>query len=137
MKWLFATPAAPHQKGCAKSLVKSTKTLKRAIGEQKLTPFEFYTCLLEVANLINQRPLGRIPNDPNDGSYVCPNDMLLGRSSSTVPQGPFRETNNRHQQSRICVENSRQLLETLDPRRVSIPGSKKEVESGKTQCQSV
>ena len=39
MKWLFATPAAPHQKGCAKSLVKSTKTLKRAIGEQELTPF--------------------------------------------------------------------------------------------------
>lgn len=69
MKWLFATPAAPHQKGCAKSLVKSTKTLKRAIGEQKLTPFEFYTFLLEVANLISQRPLGRIPNDPNDGSY--------------------------------------------------------------------
>ena len=96
MKWLFATPAAPHQKGCAKSLVKSTKiALKRAIGEQELTPFEFYTCLLEVANLINQCPLGRIPNDPDDGSYVCPNDMLLGRSSSTAPQGPFRETNNR------------------------------------------
>ena len=51
--------------------------------------------LLEAANLIKQRPLGRIPNDPDDGSYVCPNDMLLGRSLSTVPQGPFRETNNR------------------------------------------
>ena len=95
MKWQFATPAAPHQNGCAEALVKSTKiALKRAIGEQVLTPFEFYTCLLEVANLINQRPVGRIPNDPDDGSYLCPNDMLLGRSSSTVPQGPFQETNN-------------------------------------------
>ena len=75
--------------------MKSTKiALKRAIGEQVLTPFEFYTRLLEVANLINQRPIGRIANDPDDGSYLCPNDMLLGRSSSTVPQGPFRETNN-------------------------------------------
>ena len=59
MKWQFATPAAPHQNGCAESLVKSTKiALNRAIGEQVLTPFEFYTCLLEVANLINQRPIG-------------------------------------------------------------------------------
>ena len=95
MKWQFATPAAPHQNGCAESLVKSTKiALKIAIGEQVLTPFELYTCLLEVANLLNQRPIGRVPNDPDDGSYLCPNDILLGRASSTVPQGPFRETNN-------------------------------------------
>ena len=51
-------------------------------------------CLLEIANLVNQRPIGRIPNDPDDGSYLCPNDMLLGRSSSNVPQGPFKATKN-------------------------------------------
>ena len=95
MKWQFATPAAPHQNGRAESLVKSTKiALKIAIGKQVLTPFELYTCLLEVANLVNQHPIGRVPNDPDDGSYLCPNDMLLGRASSTVPQGPFRKTNN-------------------------------------------
>ena len=49
---------------------------------------------MQIANLINQRPIGRIPNDPNDGSYLCPNDLLLGRASSTVPQGPFRESRN-------------------------------------------
>ncbi len=44
--------AAPHQNGCAEALVKSAKiSLKKAIGEQILTPFELYTCLLEVANL--------------------------------------------------------------------------------------
>ena len=95
MEWKFTTPGAPHQNGVAESLVKSTKrALKKAIGEQILSPFEFYTCLLEIANLINQRPIGRIPNDPNDGSYLCPNDLLLGRASSTVPQGPFQETRN-------------------------------------------
>ncbi|XP_068741904.1 uncharacterized protein [Montipora capricornis] len=92
IKWQFATPAATNQNGCAESLVKSTKiALKRAIGKQVLTPFEFYTCLLEVANLINQRPIGRILND---GSCLCPNNMLLGLSSSTVPQGPLGETSN-------------------------------------------
>ena len=26
--------------------------------------------------------------------YLCPNDLLLGRSTSRVPSGPFRETRN-------------------------------------------
>lgn len=79
VQWRFTTPASPHQNGCAEALVKSCKVdLKKAVGEQILTPFELYTCLLEVANLVNERPIGRIPNDPDDGSYVCPNDMLLG-----------------------------------------------------------
>ncbi|XP_068723496.1 uncharacterized protein [Montipora capricornis] len=95
MRWQFTTPGAPHQNGCAEALVKGAKkALKKAIGEQILTPFELYTCLLEVANLMNQRPIGRVPNDPDDGSYLCPNDMLLGRATSMVPQGPFRETRN-------------------------------------------
>lgn len=43
---------------------------------------------------MNQRPIGRIPNDPDDGSFLCPNNILLGRALGTVPQGPFRETRN-------------------------------------------
>ena len=94
MEWKFITPGAPHQNGGAEALVKSVKiALKKAIGETTLTPFELYTLLLEVANLVNQRPIGRIPNDPDDGAYICPNDMLLGRASPQVPQGPFKETN--------------------------------------------
>ena len=46
-----------------------------------------------MANLVNQRPTGRIPNDPDDGSYICPNDILLGRESTEIPQGPFKGTN--------------------------------------------
>ena len=50
--------------------------------------------MLEIANLVNQRPVVRVPNDPDDGVYLCPNDMLLGRAFPQVPQGPFRETRN-------------------------------------------
>ena len=110
IKWQFTTPASPHQNGCAEALVKSCKmALKKAIGEQVLTPFELYTCLLEVANLVNQRPIGRIPNDPDDGSYLCPNDILLGRSSSHVPQGPFRETKN----PRLRVEFVQKIVDSF------------------------
>ena len=98
VQWRFTTPASPHQNRYAEALVKSCKVaLKKAVGEQMLTPFELYTCLLEVANLVNEHPIGGIPNDPDDGSYVCPNDMLLGRATSHVPQGPFKETSNPRQ----------------------------------------
>ena len=95
MKWRFTTPKAPHHNGCAEALVKTCKkALQKVIGNQVLSPFELYTYLLEVANLVNSRPIGRVPNDPDDGTYISPNDILLGRSTSEVPQGPFRETKN-------------------------------------------
>jgi len=90
MEWRLTTPAAPYQNGCAEALVKSCKIgLKMAMGNHILTPFELYTCMLEVAILVNQRPVGQVPNDLDEGAYLCPNDMLLGRASPQVPQGPF------------------------------------------------
>ncbi|XP_068717173.1 uncharacterized protein [Montipora capricornis] len=95
MQWKYITPGAPHQNGSEEAPVKTCKSaLKKAVGSQVLTPLELYTIPLEVANLANQRPIGRIPNDPDDGSYICPNDILLGRASSEIPQGPFKGTNN-------------------------------------------
>ena len=74
-----------------------------------LTLFELYTVLQEVSSLVNQRPIGRPPNDPNDGAYLCPNDMLLGRASSRISQGPFKETNNpRHR-----VEFVQQIVDSF------------------------
>ena len=110
MEWKFITPDAPHQNGCAEALVKSCKrALKKAIGEQVLSPFELYTYFMEVANLVNQRPIGRIPNDPDDGSYICPNNILMGRATPEAPQGPFRETKNpRHR-----VEYVQQIVDSF------------------------
>ena len=97
VEWKFITPAAPHQNRCAEALVKSCKiALKKAVGDQILTPFELYTVLQEVSNLVNQRPIGRPPNDRNDKAYLCPNDMLFGRASSRISQSPFKETNNQN-----------------------------------------
>ena len=80
-QWKFVTPSAQHQNGCAEYLVQSCKiALRKAVGDQVLTPFELLTCLTDVANLVNQRPIGRVPNDPDDGRYLSPNDILLGRA---------------------------------------------------------
>ena len=103
IKWQFTTTLAPHQNGCTEAMIKSVKAaLKKAIGDTFLASFELYTCLLEIANLVNQRPIGRIPTDPDDGSYFCPNDILLGRATSAIPQGPSRQTNNPRHRFEFC-----------------------------------
>ena len=114
--------------------MKSTKSaLKRAIGETILMPMELYTCLLEVANLLNQRPIGKLSEDPNDGTYLCPNDIVLG--TSTVPQGPFRETLNPRQGFEFCQKIVDSYLEEMVKRRSPAYGSQKEVEYRKPKCQ--
>lgn len=127
-QWGFTTPAAPHQDGSAEAFVKSVKiALKKSIGEQILTPFELYPCLLENGNLVNQRPMGRIPNDPDDGAYLCPNDLLLGPETSEVPQGPFNDTKNARRGlefvQRICdsfwKRRRRDVFPSLVPRKVA------------------
>ena len=94
-QWNFTPADAPWQNGTSESLIKSVKrALTAAIGESILTFSELQTVFFEVANLINERPIGRQPTSPEDGSYLCPNDLLLGRSTARVPSGPFKETVN-------------------------------------------
>ena len=52
---------------------------------------ELQTVMFEAAQLVNQRPIGAHPTLPEENPYLCPNDLLLGRSTSHVPQGPFLE----------------------------------------------
>ena len=51
---------------------------------------------------MNQRPIGRIPRDPDDGAYLCPNDILMGRATNDVSQGPFRHTKNPRHRFEFC-----------------------------------
>jgi hypothetical protein len=98
IEWEFSSPGAPWQNGCSESLIKSVKkSLKIAIGKQALTFPEFQTALMECANLINDRPIGRHPTSPEDGVYLSPNDLMLGHSTHNVPQGPFDFTANKYQ----------------------------------------
>ena len=46
--------------------------------------------LYEIANIINSRPIGVVTgSDPEQPQPLTPNDLLLGRASGEVPQGPF------------------------------------------------
>ena len=91
-EWKFTPADAPWQNGISEALVKTIKrSLTLTIGESILTYSELQTVCFETANLVNERPIGRRPTSPEDGAYLCPNDLILGRSTSRVPVGPFKE----------------------------------------------
>lgn len=80
-----------------------------------MTVSELQTVCFEAANLVNERPIGRHPTSPDDGTYLCPNDLLLGRATSRVPSGPFRDALNPRQR----VEFVQLFLEEMDQRLLS------------------
>ena len=71
------------------------KAIHQSIGTHVLKFSELQAVLYEAANLVNERPVGKHPTHPEEGSYLCPNDILLGRSTARVPSGPFKEVSNK------------------------------------------
>ena len=92
LTWKFSPPESPWWNGCCEALIKSIKkAIELSIGEQRVSYSEFQTICFESANLVNERPIGIKQSHLQDFSYLCPNDMLLGRCSSISPSGPFDE----------------------------------------------
>ena len=95
--WEFITPLSPHQGGMYESLIKVTKrALRMSTGKQILSWNEMATIFAEVKSIVNSRPLTYMSDDPNDLRPLTPNQLLLGRSSADVPQGPYDDTKNLH-----------------------------------------
>ena len=92
MEWEFTPANAPWMNGITESLVKSVKrALNAIVGEHVMEFSVLQTIMFEVTELINSKPIGRHPTNPEDVVYLSPNDLLLGRSSNRAPQGPFSE----------------------------------------------
>ena len=89
-EWSFSPADAPWYNGATEALVKATKrALNAAIGENTMRFSELQTVMLEAAQLVNQRPIGDCPKSPDEQTYLCPNDLLLGRASPRTPQIQF------------------------------------------------
>ncbi|XP_068245291.1 uncharacterized protein [Palaemon carinicauda] len=92
LKWKFNRSAdAAWQNGVSEALIKSVKrSLSMVIGTTILTFSDMQTTFFEIAKLMNERPIGIKPGmDVELGTYLCPNDLLLGRASNKVPSGSW------------------------------------------------
>ena len=86
LDWTLGTPDAPWEQGAVESLVKTVKrALDISIHKQRLSVSEFLTVCSEIANLVNERPLGLLPGLDSDINVLTPNCLLLGRASSSNP----------------------------------------------------
>ena len=61
------------------------KSIMHAMGNYKTTFSELQTICYECANIVNERLVDTTSKSIDDGSYLCPNDMLLGSSTNKVP----------------------------------------------------
>lgn len=82
VEWTFIPPGAPHFGGCWERLVRTVKTgLGAMLKERHPSDMVLRTALCEVMNVVNNRPLVHISDDPHDPEPLTPNMLLLGRSN--------------------------------------------------------
>ena len=80
-----------HQNGASEILIKLVKGVKKSlIHAMGGTKFSLNILLLEISNLVNERPIGVKPNSKSASDYLSPNSLLLGRSTARISAGPFQ-----------------------------------------------
>ena len=97
LTWVFNRSAdAPWENSCSESLIRLVKrSLARIIGESVVSFGELQSVMYEVANVLNERPIGFKPGeDFDEGTVLRPNDLLLGRSIIEAPCGFWDESGN-------------------------------------------
>ena len=89
---LFFQPMLLSKKGTSEALVKSTKKVTTVVvGGSVMIFFNLQTMCNEAANLENERPIGKHPTSPEDGTSAR-TISRLGFFTWRVPSGSFRET---------------------------------------------
>jgi hypothetical protein len=86
--WIFGPADSSWYQGAVEVLVKAVKrALKFSIGTQRLSASELLTVFTEVANLLNERPIGLIPSVDSELTVLTPNSLLIGRPYANNPVG--------------------------------------------------
>ena len=87
IEWHFIPPHAPHMGGVWERMVKSVKTVLRALVTHRLlSDEELLTFLAEAEKIVNDRPLTTVSSDHRDLTPLTPNDLLLLRRNSCEAQ---------------------------------------------------
>ncbi|KAG1664783.1 Zinc finger protein 271 [Nymphon striatum] len=81
-QWRFICPRSPWWGGWWERLVRSVKNgIRKTVGKGCLTKIQLQTCLCEVANSINSRPLTFVGSDVENKPPLTPNHFLAGQGN--------------------------------------------------------
>ena len=93
MTWRFNTPAASHQGGVWERLICSVRSvLTSVVGHQLLDEEGLQTLFCEVEAILNDRPITKVSEDPNDLEALTPNHILLLKGKPILPPGLFEKS---------------------------------------------
>nr|XP_061785759.1 uncharacterized protein LOC133576497 [Nerophis lumbriciformis] len=90
IKWSFNPPTASHYGGIWERIIRMIrKILSAVLRQQTLDDEGFQTVLCEVEAMLNDRPITRPSDDPNDLEALTPNHLLLMKGKPVLPPGLF------------------------------------------------
>lgn len=92
IQWIFNTSGASHHGGAWECQIRTMrKDLNSILRKQVLDDDSLHTLLFEVESIINDRPITKISDDPNDLEALIPNHLLLMRKQASLPIGVFKK----------------------------------------------
>jgi len=92
IKWSFNPPTGSHHGGTWERLIRMIrKILCSVLRQQTLDDEGFHTVLCEAESILNDRPITRLSEDPNDLEALTPNHLLLLKGKPVLPPGLFNK----------------------------------------------
>ncbi|XP_048587461.1 uncharacterized protein LOC125570202 [Nematostella vectensis] len=90
VEWHFNPPKASHYGGVWERMIRSIRKILRVLlGNQVVDDETLLTVMTEVEKILNDRPLTRVSDDPNDLEPLTPNKLLpVYRNACNAPVDP-------------------------------------------------
>ncbi|XP_062415351.1 uncharacterized protein LOC134107519 [Pungitius pungitius] len=90
IKWSFNPPGGSHHGGAWERMIRMIrKILCSVLRQQTLDDEGFHTVLCEAEAMLNDRPITKLSEDPNDIEALTPNHLLLLKGKPVLPPGLF------------------------------------------------
>lgn len=90
VNWTFNPPAGSHFGGVWERMIRLVRrVLSSVLRHQTLDDDGLTTVLCEAEAILNDRPITKLSDDPNDLEPLTPNHLLLLRGKPSIPPGVF------------------------------------------------
>lgn len=93
IKWSFNPPAGSHHGGVWERIIRMIrKILSSVLRQHTLDDEGLQTVLCEAEAMLNDRPITKLSEDPNDLEALTSNHLLLMKGKPVLPPGLFERT---------------------------------------------
>lgn len=114
LKWSFNPPAASHHGGAWEHLIRLVKkVLFSVLQQQHVDDESLHTIICEVEAILNDRPITKVSDDPNDLEAFTPNHLLLLKRKPLLPPGLFKDDDLHSRKRWRQVQYGRPVLEKV------------------------